>query len=181
MSNVQLPAGFKPSAPPGGSGGQNQGSAEEQAAQQERAAAQEEMKRGMISAMLEPAARERCASTSPSQGHLLHTHVLTSVSRISLTRPQMAKQVEELLVRMGQQGQIRGQVSDQALKGLLEQVSAPPKPTTAAPVRAGTKSLGGGITVSVSPSSTRPRPILIELWNIGTTQLTPDPTQTGRL
>ena len=44
------------------------------------------------------------------------------VSRISLTRPQLASQVEDLLVRMGQQGQIRGQVTDEALKGLLEQV-----------------------------------------------------------
>jgi programmed cell death protein 5 len=46
-----------------------------------------------------------------------------AVSRISLTRPQLAASVEDLLVRMGQQGQIRGQVSDEALKGLLEQVS----------------------------------------------------------
>ena len=44
------------------------------------------------------------------------------VSRISLTRPQLAEQVEDLLVRMGQQGQIKGQVSDEALKGLLAQV-----------------------------------------------------------
>lgn len=44
------------------------------------------------------------------------------VSRISLTRPQLAAQVETLLFNMGQQGQIRGQVSDEALKGLLEQV-----------------------------------------------------------
>jgi DNA-binding TFAR19-related protein (PDSD5 family) len=29
-----------------------------------------------------------------------------------------------MLVRMGQQGQIRGQVTDEALKGLLEQVRA---------------------------------------------------------
>lgn len=50
--------------------------------------------------------------------------MLTLVSRISLTRPQLASQVESLLVRMGQQGQIRGQVTDEALKGLLEQVSA---------------------------------------------------------
>ena len=61
MSNFQLPAGFKPSAPPAasGSGGNGQSSEEQQAAL-ERAVAQEEMKRGMISAMLEPAARERC-------------------------------------------------------------------------------------------------------------------------
>jgi hypothetical protein len=44
------------------------------------------------------------------------------VSRISLTRPQLAASVEDLLVRMGQQGQVRGQVTDEALKGLLEQV-----------------------------------------------------------
>lgn len=48
---------------------------------------------------------------------------LPTVSRISLTRPQLAQQVEALLVRMGQAGQVRGQVSDEALKGLLEQVS----------------------------------------------------------
>ena len=47
---------------------------------------------------------------------------LIEVSRISLTRPQMAQQVTELLVRMGQQGQIRGKVTDEALKGLLAQV-----------------------------------------------------------
>ena len=46
------------------------------------------------------------------------------VSRISLTRPQLASQVEDLIVRMGQSGQIRGQVSDEALKGLLAQVRA---------------------------------------------------------
>lgn len=65
MSNFQLPAGFRPSAPPSSSAGPSSGGgsgqgAEEQAAARERAAAQEEMKRGMISAMLEPEARERC-------------------------------------------------------------------------------------------------------------------------
>jgi DNA-binding TFAR19-related protein (PDSD5 family) len=44
------------------------------------------------------------------------------VSRIALTRPEMASRVEELLVRMGQAGQIRGQVTDEAMKGLLQQV-----------------------------------------------------------
>ena len=48
------------------------------------------------------------------------------MSRISLTRPQLAEQVEDLLVRMGQQGQIKGQVSDEALKGLLSQVNGVP-------------------------------------------------------
>ncbi|ORX36471.1 PDCD5-related protein [Kockovaella imperatae] len=147
MSNFQLPQGLRPAAPPSGagpsglSGGASgagtaggQGSSEqEQAAARERAQAQEEMKRTMIQAMLDSAARER-------------------LSRISLTRPQLAAQVEELLVRMGTSGQIRGQVSDDALKNLLEQVSNPPQAKTgAAPTvsttGARTKSLGAGITI----------------------------------
>lgn len=73
MSNFQLPAGFKPSAAPGGGGNGGGGqSSEEQQAAMERAAAQEEMKRGMISAMLEPEARERCkrCTSLPSFLHL---------------------------------------------------------------------------------------------------------------
>jgi len=46
-----------------------------------------------------------------------------TVSRIALTRPEMSSRVEDLLVRMGQAGQIRGQVTDDQLKGLLQQVS----------------------------------------------------------
>lgn len=48
---------------------------------------------------------------------------LMAVSRIALTRPEMSSRVEDLLVRMGQAGQIRGQVTDDQLKGLLQQVS----------------------------------------------------------
>jgi len=132
MSNFQLPAGLRPAGPPPQNGGNSSGpSQEEQQAAREQAQAQEEMKRSMIAAMLEPSARER-------------------LSRISLTRPQLAQQVESLLVRMGQQGQIRGQVSDEALKGLLEQVSNPPPAKSSAPaVSAGgrTKTIGGGITI----------------------------------
>ncbi|BEI82305.1 hypothetical protein CcaverHIS002_0301730 [Cutaneotrichosporon cavernicola] len=120
--SFQLPAGMRPAQAP------QQGGDDPEAAQ--RQAAQAEAKRTMIQAMLESEARER-------------------LSRISLTRPQLAAQVEDLLVRMGQQGQIRGQVSDDALKGLLEQVSAPapapaPKPTQNS---ARTRTLGSGITI----------------------------------
>jgi programmed cell death protein 5 len=67
MSGFQLPPGFTPSAPPGGSSnggasGSGGASQEEQAAAAQKQAAQEEMKRSMIAAMLEPAARERCES-----------------------------------------------------------------------------------------------------------------------
>jgi programmed cell death protein 5 len=118
MDNFQLPAGFRPSAPP--QGGQSSQSPEEQQAAREKAQAQEEMKRTMIAAMLEPAARERCKCYSILYKSLSGAYQI--VSRISLTRPQLAQQVESLIVRMGQQGQVRGQVSDEALKGLLEQV-----------------------------------------------------------
>ncbi|KAK8861249.1 hypothetical protein IAR55_002068 [Kwoniella newhampshirensis] len=135
MSGMQLPPGFRPSQPQNGgsgSGGNAGPSPEEREAAESRARQQEEMKRNMIAAMLEPSARER-------------------LSRISLTRPQLASQVEDLLVRMGQQGQIRGQVTDEALKGLLEQVSNPPPIKSSAPVTSSaggrTKSLGGGITI----------------------------------
>ncbi|WWC87608.1 uncharacterized protein L201_002498 [Kwoniella dendrophila CBS 6074] len=133
MSGFQLPQGFKPASGPGGPGGGSNGgpSPEEREAAEARQRQGEEMKRNMIAAMLEPSARER-------------------LSRISLTRPQLAAQVEDLLVRMGQQGQIRGQVTDEALKGLLEQVSNPPSSKSSTPaVSAGgrTKSLGGGITI----------------------------------
>ncbi|GMK58126.1 hypothetical protein CspeluHIS016_0501580 [Cutaneotrichosporon spelunceum] len=120
--SFQLPPGMRPAqAPP------QQGGDDPEAAQ--RQAAQAEAKRTMIQAMLEPEARER-------------------LSRISLTRPQLAAQVEDLLVRMGQQGQIRGQVSDEALKGLLEQVSTPPAPTSKpTQTSARTRNLGAGITI----------------------------------
>lgn len=65
MSNFQLPAGFRPAAQPGGAGPSNGGnggqqSEEHRQAAEERQQQQQEMKRGMIAAMLEPAARERC-------------------------------------------------------------------------------------------------------------------------
>jgi hypothetical protein len=61
MSNFQLPAGMRPASGPSGgaSPGGNGPSPEERAAAEERASQQAEMKRSMIAAMLEPAARER--------------------------------------------------------------------------------------------------------------------------
>ena len=78
------------------------------------------MKRGMIASMLSTAARERC-TLLPLFGQWWRE--LMTVSRIALTRPEMSSRVEDLLVRMGQAGQIRGQVTDEQLKGLLQQVS----------------------------------------------------------
>ncbi|KIS67973.1 uncharacterized protein UMAG_11052 [Mycosarcoma maydis] len=89
------PGGF--GAPQGGSGGASGKSQEDQAAQQE------EMKRQMLSRILDAEARER-------------------LSRIGLVKPQKARQITDLLIRMAQSGQIRGRITEDQLIGLLDQV-----------------------------------------------------------
>ena len=46
----------------------------------------------------------------------------TSVARIALVSPDRAKQIEAILLRMVQSGQLRGRVSEEQLIGLLDQV-----------------------------------------------------------
>lgn len=61
MSGMNLPPGLRPSSGPPQQGGQRGApSPEEREAAEARARQQDEMKRTMIAAMLEPAARERC-------------------------------------------------------------------------------------------------------------------------
>ncbi|EJD46066.1 DNA-binding TFAR19-related protein [Auricularia subglabra TFB-10046 SS5] len=84
----------------GGSGGGGGGD-EEQAKRQ--AAQHEQMKRDILATVLDSAARERLA-------------------RIALVSPQRSSQIEAILVRMAQTGQLRGRVSEEGLIGLLEQV-----------------------------------------------------------
>lgn len=45
------------------------------------------------------------------------------MSRIALVRPERAKGIEQLLMRMAQGGQLRGKVSEDQLIGVLDQVS----------------------------------------------------------
>lgn len=47
----------------------------------------------------------------------------TPVSRIALVSPERSRQIEGILVRMAQTGQLRGKVSEEQLIELLEQVS----------------------------------------------------------
>jgi len=74
--------------------------AEDEAAKR---AQEEEMRRDMMATVLDTAARER-------------------LSRIALVSPERSKQIETLLLRMVQSGQIRGRVSDAQLIDLLEQL-----------------------------------------------------------
>lgn len=66
--------------------------------------AEEEVRASMMSQILQPAARER-------------------LNRINLVRPDRAKQVQELLIRMGQTGQLQQKVSESDLVSLLNQIS----------------------------------------------------------
>lgn len=57
----------------------------------------------------------------------MHTHRVPydpTVSRISLVSPERSRQIEGILVRMAQSGQLRGKVSEEQLIELLEQVSS---------------------------------------------------------
>ncbi|KAI0654784.1 hypothetical protein C8Q70DRAFT_925216 [Cubamyces menziesii] len=80
-----------------GSGGAQAG--EEQAKRE----AEEQMRRDLLATILDTAARERLA-------------------RIALVSPDRAKQIEAILLRMVQSGQLRGRVSEEQLIGLLDQI-----------------------------------------------------------
>lgn len=129
--------------PQGGSGGgANAKNQEDQAAQQE------EMKRQMLSRILDAEARERRKLQLPSILTPGRNRVLTrftfctaKVSRIGLVKPQKARQITDLLIRMAQSGQIRGRITEDQLIGLLDQVD-----------QANSADSGAGkITVSASP------------------------------
>ncbi|KAJ3807233.1 PDCD5-related protein [Lentinula lateritia] len=92
--------------PDGAQGGQN---AEEEEAKR---AQEEQMRRDMMATVLDNGARER-------------------LSRISLVSPERSRQIEMILLRMAQSGQLKGRVSENQLIELLDQMeSAGGKTTT---------------------------------------------------
>ncbi|KAG2364969.1 PDCD5-related protein [Suillus spraguei] len=89
---------------------QNQNpSAEEES---KRKVAEDEMRRDMMATILDSAARER-------------------LSRIALVSPERSQQVESIIMRMAQSGQLRGRVSEQQLIDLLDQMEDARSKTTA--------------------------------------------------
>jgi programmed cell death protein 5 len=50
--------------------------------------------------------------------------MLGIVSRISLVAPERSRQIESILARMAQSGQLKGRVTEAQLIDLLEQVRA---------------------------------------------------------
>ncbi|KAF9456452.1 PDCD5-related protein [Collybia nuda] len=77
----------------------SQGHAEDEA----KRVQEEQMKRDLMATVLDTAARER-------------------LSRIALVSPNRSKQIEGILVKMVQSGQLRGRVTENQLIELLEQM-----------------------------------------------------------
>ncbi|KAJ3489935.1 hypothetical protein NLI96_g1790 [Meripilus lineatus] len=77
---------------PGGNGGE----------EETKRAAEDQMRRDLLATVLDSAARER-------------------LSRIALVSPERSRQIEAILLRMAQSGQLRGRVTEEQLIGLLEQ------------------------------------------------------------
>lgn len=81
---------------------------------------EETMRRDLIATVLDTAARERRTYGSTYQMPVVLKRY--PVSRISLVSPERSKQIETILIRMAQSGQLRGRVSENQLIELLEQV-----------------------------------------------------------
>ncbi|KAH9448265.1 hypothetical protein MJO28_011807 [Puccinia striiformis f. sp. tritici] len=101
-------AGGVPSSVMSKLGGQPAGGAEEDAKKAEN----EEMRRTAVSQIIDNDARER-------------------LSRIALVRPQRARQVEDMLIRMAQTGQLRGRVTEEQLISVLDQLERAESGSTA--------------------------------------------------
>ncbi|WFC94590.1 hypothetical protein MBRA1_001223 [Malassezia brasiliensis] len=95
-SNPRVPGGVTGA---GGMGGQ----AGTDADREEQMAQQEEMKRQLLSQILDSDARER-------------------LSRIALVKPQKSKAVTDILIQMARSGQVRQRVSEAQLISLLDQI-----------------------------------------------------------
>ncbi|KAA1113451.1 hypothetical protein PGT21_031795 [Puccinia graminis f. sp. tritici] len=89
-------------------GGQPAGSGEEEAKKAEN----EEIRRTAVSQIIDNDARER-------------------LSRIALVRPQRARQIEDMLIRMAQSGQLRGRVTEEQLISVLDQLERAESGSTA--------------------------------------------------
>ncbi|GAA5960508.1 hypothetical protein JCM3765_003659 [Sporobolomyces pararoseus] len=100
-SSSRMPAGGIPGGSAGPAGGAGAGG-EDQAA---KMAAEEEQRRTIMRQILSTEARER-------------------LSRIALVKPERARAIEQLLMRMAQSGQLRGRVSEDQLIDVLDQVEA---------------------------------------------------------
>ncbi|KAF5324934.1 hypothetical protein D9611_004585 [Ephemerocybe angulata] len=80
--------------------------------QAKRAADEQQMRRDMLATILDVGARER---------RELDDEHAASVSRIAMVSQQRSQQIEGILFRMAQGGQLRNKVTEQQLIDLLDQ------------------------------------------------------------
>ncbi|GAA5983119.1 hypothetical protein JCM11641_004919 [Rhodosporidiobolus odoratus] len=106
MAELQASGGPPGGGPPSGMGGAPGAAGGQGGEDQAQQVAQEdERRRGVMSQILSAEARER-------------------LSRIALVKPDRARAIEQLLMRMAQSGQLRGRVSEDQLIDVLDQVEA---------------------------------------------------------
>lgn len=120
MENLQLPQGLSPQ-------GQNAGAEDES----KRKVQEDDMRRDMMATILDTGARERCSHNLPlfaSYHSYSLFNVPWTVSRIALVSPERSRQIETIIMRMAQSGQLRERVSEKQLIDLLDQVCSPSLP-----------------------------------------------------
>eukprot|EP00242_Pyramimonas_sp_CCMP2087_P014949 CAMPEP_0198210070 /NCGR_PEP_ID=MMETSP1445-20131203/19058_1 /TAXON_ID=36898 /ORGANISM="Pyramimonas sp., Strain CCMP2087" /LENGTH=143 /DNA_ID=CAMNT_0043884035 /DNA_START=57 /DNA_END=488 /DNA_ORIENTATION=+ len=98
MPAAAMPAGAMPEGMSGG------GDPQQQEAQQEQKKAQDQQRAQMLQTVLQPAARER-------------------LTRISLVKPEKARKVEDMILKMAQGGKLGEPVSENQLIKWLEQIT----------------------------------------------------------
>lgn len=69
---------------------------------------------------IKKAESEEIRRTAVSQ--IINSDARERLSRIALVRPQRARQVEDMLLRMAQTGQLRGRVTEEQLISVLDQL-----------------------------------------------------------
>ncbi|TFY75619.1 hypothetical protein EWM64_g8392 [Hericium alpestre] len=100
-------------------GAPGEGAGEDEAKRQN----EEQMRRDMLATVLDSAARERRMLTSIFFWYATYSSApfRMAVARIALVSPDRSRQMESILLRMAQTGQLRARVTEQQLIELLEQ------------------------------------------------------------
>ena len=100
--------------PNGGYGNDKEGDA--------KRAQEEQMRRDLLATVLDTAARERCIYALQLSSYPDSSAHSCPVSRIALVSPNRSNQIETILLRMVQSGQLRNKVTEEQLIDLLNQV-----------------------------------------------------------
>ena len=74
-------------------------------------------------AMMQEQARRREAEVQAVMRQILTPEARERLGKVRLAYPDVAAMVEEQLIRLLQMGRIRGQIDDQTLKAILQQIT----------------------------------------------------------